>query len=390
MAEQFALFLRKNGVPDPLCEFMVAARPEGLGLASIADYGSYFTEKSYEDGLKTAVLEKIEAFKSDFLALARLRTAWKLARSEVDKACKERVEGQPSTDWDTPLSDDQETARKAEVDNAYDHISFESEDVPMATITGRYFREFRSSQRHVSLTNLTRVRSEAEFKGQSMAKKTDLPGGLSISYEAVAALPDLVFTRPLLLLNALRLLTIAWALAGACLVDSKSDWDPEAQRYRRVRQCHLGTALWYHSFAAKKAAGFVGSDSACVAWLMDRDRQTRAKAKALFASGWPWGEAIVASATSHCLVLWQLSSGSQGTHLQLGDASMQVDSDGTGGRPIKKPKKEPKEPAKPKNPCPDFNSAKGCKKKAKQCPHKLKHVCSKCGHWSHGFHKCQK
>ena len=88
------------------------AEPPGLGLSSIADYSSVFTEKDYESRLQTFVLDSIEAHKSDHVALARLRTAWQLARSDVAKACKARVEGSSAPDWDAPLEQEDEDTRK--------------------------------------------------------------------------------------------------------------------------------------------------------------------------------------------------------------------------------------------------------------------------------------
>ena len=111
--------------------------------------------------MQTFILDGIEAHKSDYVALARLRTAWQLARSEVAKACKARAEGSVTSDWDQPLGQEEEAVRKQEFDAAYDGLTYPAEDTPLATITGRYFREFRSPQRHVSLTNLAKVRSES-------------------------------------------------------------------------------------------------------------------------------------------------------------------------------------------------------------------------------------
>ena len=68
---------------------------------------------------------------------------------------------------------------------------------------------------------------------------------MSLTYEAVAQLPDIRFVSPMALLFAIRLLTHAWVLAGAHLVPSSTNWDPDARAYRKVRQCHMSTATWY-------------------------------------------------------------------------------------------------------------------------------------------------
>ena len=129
-ATELEKFLAKQEIPPEVVAFVVAPRPTGRGLTSIADYGSVFTEKDYEDRVQTWILEHVEGFKDDFVALARLCTAWQLAKSEVATACRERVEGSTSSDWDTPLEDDEEAERKAEIDEAYDNPSFETESTP--------------------------------------------------------------------------------------------------------------------------------------------------------------------------------------------------------------------------------------------------------------------
>ena len=82
-ATELEKFLAKQEIPPEVVAFVVAPRPTGRGLTSIADYGSVFTEKDYEDRVQTWILEHVEGFKDDFVALARLCTAWQLAKSEV-------------------------------------------------------------------------------------------------------------------------------------------------------------------------------------------------------------------------------------------------------------------------------------------------------------------
>ena len=170
------------------------------------------------------------------------------------------------------------------------------------------------------------------------------------------------------LLYALRLLTFAWVLAGAVLVPSSSDWDPEKKEYRKVRQCHLSTATWYQGFTWRDAMLFLrdGPPAACVPWLMDRDRATRAKAKTLYASGMSWGEAMVNSANTDCLVLWQTSKSGKGPVRALSDglveeeeeenADMELD-----GQSAKRQRVGAMKVGKgPRGVCPKFSSSAGC------------------------------
>eukprot|EP00973_Karenia_brevis_P003728 515144-Karenia_brevis.AAC.1 len=47
-----------------------------------------------------------------------------------------------------------------------------------------------------------------------------------------------------------------------------------------------------------------GPASATVAWIIERDRATRLKARSLHQSKWPWGEAVESAYTKHVAVLW--------------------------------------------------------------------------------------
>ena len=150
-------FLVKNGIPQPVATFVTTpkeADPPGRGLESIADFAAVFTERDYEDRMQTFILDQVAAHKEDYRALGRLRTAWLLAKSDVTKACKALAEGAITSDWDQPLGVEDEATRKDEFNGAYDGLAYSSEDTPLATITGRYFREFRSPLRHITLTNL--------------------------------------------------------------------------------------------------------------------------------------------------------------------------------------------------------------------------------------------
>ena len=43
-----------------------------------------------------------------------------------------------------------------------------------------------------------------------------------------------------------------------------------------------------------------------VAWILDRDRQTRTKARTLISNGLPWGRALRLSWEHHVTVLWTI------------------------------------------------------------------------------------
>ena len=140
-----------------------------------------------------------------------------------------------------------------------------------------------------------------------------------------------------------------------------------------------------------------GPAEAAVRWLLDRDRQTRAKARTLYAAGWPWGEALEQAREVHCAVLWTLgNTGISRTQLAVvPKVEEHSDEDGAGpgskasdsSRPWQRPQAKGKGKAKTQ-PCPRFNGKKGCTRRGRDCPEKLPHLCSKCGAWNHGAAAC--
>ena len=66
---------------------------------------------------------------------------------------------------------------------------------------------------------------------------------------------------------------------------------------------------------------------------------------------------------------------------------------GSGGRPPPPPdasafQRPPKPPPAVKPTCPRFNGKKGCTPRGRDCPEGKRHVCDKCGAWSHGASSC--
>ena len=201
-----------------------------MGLTAISEFSGAFSEKGYEQEIKTGILANCSPFNTSLLQLGRLRTAWTTARADLNKVCRDRQEGNPeAAEWDAPLGEADEAVRKAEFDGAYDGLRWEVEHMPLATITGRFFREFRSSSRIITNYALGKVRSEAFCRGDPAGTRhtRDLGGGMSLNfqYEHVRRLPELSFTSIAQVLTSVNLLTKAWASAGACIVDSKQNWN---------------------------------------------------------------------------------------------------------------------------------------------------------------------
>ena len=383
--------LEKYQVPNKCIEYITKAPAEtegGLGLSSISDFASAWTEKDYAEGVKQEIVMKVPDCKNCIVqATARVRTAWMMASAELEKAKKRKVEGAPDADWDTPLEDEEENARKKAFADSYGELHFDTESTPGASLMGRWYREFRSQQRHVSLTSLHKMRSEADYKQLGTVKRQELSKGLSLVQDGTPTLPDIYFDSVLKLMEAFKLMTNGWALTGYAMVDSKVEFDQSANQFKRVRNCHLGQAIAYYDFVFRKALEYRGNDDAKVRWLLERDRQTRSKAKSLYATGWPWGEAIHAAKDTHCLVLWTI--GNQGANAMNPKAvlpELEGDGEQRGGFSSRQKQRQRKGKGKGKGRCPKFNSPAGCTRNQSKCPLGLPHRCSKpgCDMTNHG------
>ena len=129
--------------------------------------------------------------------------------------------------------------------------------------------------------------------------------GLEITYnDPVRRFPDLDFQTLLQVTGAMRLMTNMWTMTGIEEVDSKQEYDQSSSKYKKVRQCLMTQFLSYHDFFFRKAMEHPGPPHKAIAWLVDRDSQTRAKARQLFQQGWPWGEALLHARDVLCHVLW--------------------------------------------------------------------------------------
>ena len=433
--------LEKYGVPAAVIEYVTTGQG-GIGLETISDFASLFAESDYEAKCGTHIIEKVETHKEDVRALARLRTAWWMARVEMRRTAERAVSAPAEDDWDTPLSNDVEETRAATFQTAYPDIVFEAEDTLIPTIIGRLYREFKN--RAVTQIPLERMRSEAEFKVSSGEKRRRVSDEVSITFHNSAhRLPDICFESTVQILWAVHLLCNGWALVGAELVPSKVEVEGDGTQ-KKVRQCHLNEANAYHSFVTLKVQDHPGSEGEVIAWVLERHRITIAKAISLFKAGWPWGEAIRVARENHCAVQWNLASigvaRSQQAVDQHKDAASENDEyeqNNALGRRRRRGRRGGQNPAtdankvalKPRQPapvppppggkgggkgkqgahnsqqarssgskggksgrgnqyCPDFNSWRGCTARGRDCPHGLPHLCNICGTWAHGAANC--
>ncbi|CAK0856001.1 unnamed protein product [Prorocentrum cordatum] len=249
-----------SSVPE-IATFLSKPRADGeFGLESMSDYANVFKEEDYDDKLQTLVLDKDEERR-----------------------------------WSEVFSE------------AYDHYAREVEASPAPFCGGPYYRELRSARRNVSLTSSSNVRSDADTRAQGNLEKRDLGGGAGLTMAASARAPDMLPSALLQVLWALKLLATSGGLAGASVVDPKQLYDVKKKAFWKARNCHLKEARAYDDFALRKCMERPGPEASIVQWVLDRDKATRANARALRGAGWPWGEAINHAEDVQCVVQWYCS-----------------------------------------------------------------------------------
>ena len=300
-------FLVDQRIPEPVIDYMTRAldaEEPGMGVESKADLASLFTDAGFEGEVNTMVLDHT-AFVGKPVIAARLRNAYALCRADFKKITDGVAKGTiTELDWDTPLDESDDLERRTTFGEAYDDLIFEPEATPGQPIVGRMYREFRASKRQVSVQELRKMHSEAGYRTTEGAEHKALGEDISITYKAAVDLPDRRFKHTLDVVQAVKLMTNSWVLAGAHKVESRVHWDQAANQWKQVREVHLSQGLGYYDFVFEKALEHPGPERATVSWLLDRDRKTRAKARNMFAQGWPYGEALQSCRDTHCLVLW--------------------------------------------------------------------------------------
>ena len=339
-----------------------------LKCKSISDFANLFKESEYEDGVVSEILEKTSK-KTDIIQKARLRTAWGLAFAQF-QAAKARVRTAgpaEDEDLDKPLPKD---VHEAQLKKAKDNKvpKFPPVFAPSDALFARCFREFL--KRCFSVYSLAKVRS-LEHQGTVMHKprKTILAPGVTVSVGADGEQPGQNFTSVLEVLLALQILVNTWALTGTawtqCSIDNKNEgYDGDYDE-----------GLAYLAFCWDRSMAHPGPSADTVAWLLDRDRQTRTKARTLTADGCPWGKALRMCWETHLSVLWTVGGVgvSQSVPMAIADRAVLAEAQATVA--AERYEDLQAQPSHHGQICPDWNSAHGCGKQ-KLCPHGAWHVCS--------------
>jgi len=374
------------------------ADPGTCGCASVSDFAGLFTTNTYEAAVQDDILAKMTGgvYANNRIQMSRLRLAWRLATAETTGTMRKRETGDKSEqDWDAPLDSDVRQQQETVFYDAY-HFSLESDIQAADPMFARLYKEFRKWVNTVYPLQKVKTASQWVAVMSHSKEKKHLGGGWSISKDSEAEIPDTDFQSPLSFLYALQVLCFALAQTGTEYVDSK------IYPNTRVRVAELTECLAYYVFVQEKAISFPGSGTQCVEWLLERDRQTRAKARSLFLDKYPYGEALRLARETHCAVLWTC-----GNVKAVGNPVPVITNHSQDGEQSpKRPRREEHGSSVVSSPgpspqpryikcCPAFNGDGCSAKKAKECPDKLAHTCSfrlrdgkQCGAWQHGAKHC--
>ena len=358
-----------------------------MGMESVSDFVSFFDLSTYQDGVQTDVLDNIPAFRGDKIQRSRLRSAWELARAEFSRALLKTNNIENAAEWDAPLDPDVQLKQEQAFKGLH-RLRLEPDATPCDTLFARLFREFK--RQTLSVIPLHKVKTVAQTSPiMDTVKRRRLSPDITITLNE-ADDTETEITDVLQLLRALRVLMTAYAMVGTTERDSK------LRPGERVRDADLSECMAYTEFCTTAALAQPQLGLPMTRWLMDRDHQTRVKVRALYADGWPFGEALREAREKHVAVLWTVTTGHMGNPVPVLTSNSQ-----------KKPGQDKASKTSWQSDghksgsssstdfCPDFNSNKGCERKQRECPHHKMHKCSYwtkgqgvCGAWNHSKLHC--
>ena len=374
---------KEAGVETALAELVI----NKYKLASVADLASFFVGDEYKKGVETDFTVGT-AYETNRLQAARLRTAVELCRAELGHALSSGKRASSNLDdWDSPL----DPAIRIEAEAAFKqkhHLQFDDNSKPAPALFARLFREFKRGC--LSVHDLRKVRSVSDCPTDMHAerKRRSLGGGVELSF---AQEQDLDHATPFASIHEflwkLQVLSHGWAVAGLTPKPSRlgtgnvSDAD--------YQQC-----MSYVHFVQVAVMRHGGSQAQILAWVADRDKQTRAAARQLAQEGYPFGEALQVAREQKVAILWTCSQ------INASSAAAAVPKVEAAAPPaakamprVEKAAKTGDSSLKDKDCCPEFNQG-GCVRKQKLCPKKLKHLCTAklsgglCGSWQHNKTSC--
>ena len=357
------------------------------GVMSLSDYAGYFTEADYEKGIATEIMDGT-ALATNRVQLSRMRMTWIRAREQVRVA--KASSGQAVTDWEAPLDDDDRKQQDEAFFLLY-KIKFEAYVMPADHIFNRLYREFK--KRHKSCDDLTRMKSASDLSAILPSETRKQLGDMTLllcnSSDKIAPVQLGTVLR---VLHAHEIMVHAWALTGTDVRPSK------VKQNEQVRDADYGECMAYHWFVRQQLMAHPDiirgtSQQDAVSWFIQRDRETRLKARQLYNDdSWPWCEALRESRERHCAVLWTCGFSAAQSALPILSAG-HTDANEPTTPQAKRAKTDTQfspKAASPQECCQDFNGPKGCTAKQNMCPHKKLHKCSfrnadstLCGMWQH-------
>ena len=276
------------------------------------------------------------------------------------------------------------------------HLQFDDSAKPAPALFARLFREFKRGC--LSVHDLRKVRSVSDCPTDTHAerKRRSLGGGVELSFPQEQELDQATpFASLHEFLWKLQVLSQGWAVAGLSPKPSRLDKG-------NVSDADYQLCMAYVHFVQVAVMRHGGTQPQVLAWVADRDRQTRAAARQLAQEGYPFGEALQVAREQKVAILWtcsQINASSAAAVVPaktLGTPAIHEPAVVAQAKPrveIPKVVKQGDSSIKETDCCREFNQG-GCVRKQKQCPHKKKHVCSNrlaaglCGSWQHNKTTC--
>jgi hypothetical protein len=253
---------------------------ENLKMACLEDFVRFVCEARYEDELLTHILAKVGPYKEDLLQLSRMRTAWRVARSTLNKAEQRKLTGQGSEDMDEPLDSSTQDTLLKQWSVTYNQ-NLAAWLHPADALLGRIYREFQRNT--PTVISIKKVKSLLVASRPASEREVNLGGNVKL-HLGDGVVDSLAIKSCVDYYWGLRVLGYANSIVGqhkATSMESKGDLAVYAP---------LSVNMEYADLCLKRASAWKASDP--LEWLRSKDETTRGRQVELMRMGWTQGEAL--------------------------------------------------------------------------------------------------
>lgn len=352
--------LENARVPEALRQFMA----DTLNMESLQDFTNFVTQTGYENELKSMVCDLCPAVKDNALALARLRVAWRAARTQILKMEHRQSQGQASEDLDEPLEQVTQETLMGGFKARYD-LELSVHMLPSDSLLGRVYRELQRAT--PTVISIAKVKSVYVSNVPRADRSIPIGDNIRLQLDRPQDTPPKSVVE---YYTGLRVLCNAYSIAGCYQVDSKA-------AAGKVIMSPLSTNLNYCDFVLRVSC----KHDLPLSVIAQRHESCRARTVELMRQGWPQGESL-AKALQECELAWVSQVGLI-PRRKLEDEQQEANkrartANTIGSHAI----------------CKKHNDNRGCTQKESQCPDRKKHCCDvlvhdqPCGSKSHTRMSC--